>query len=88
MQAFDKATNSRDSVIVYKTILEQLDKKATPLKETKAAPVKVTKLQEGIKKDVDAKAILKEVARPTGALPSNKILSVDRIKKLAGITED
>jgi hypothetical protein len=89
LEAFDKATNSRDSVVVYKTILEQLDKKATPLKETKKeVPAKVAKLEEGIKKDTDAKALLKEVARPTGALPSNKILSVDRIKKLAGITEE
>ncbi len=95
LEAFDKATNSKESVIVYKTILEQLDKKGTVIKNSSTTPSKATKLQESMKKEpldtkkvicekVDPKVLL-EAARPTGVLPQSKIVDADRMKKLAGI---
>lgn len=93
LEAFDKASNSKESVIVYKTILEQLDKKGTVIKNSSTTPSKATKLQESMKKDdskkvicekVDPKVLL-EAARPTGVLPPSKIVDADRMKKLAGI---
>lgn len=93
LEAFDKASNSKESVIVYKTILEQLDKKGTVIKNSSTTPSKASKLQESMKKDdskkvicekVDPKVLL-EAARPTGVLPPSKIVDADRMKKLAGI---
>jgi hypothetical protein len=97
LEAFDKATNSKESVVVYRTILEQLDKKAV-IKNSSTTPSKVTKLQESMKKEQPKKAeekkefsdkvdrqVLLEAARPTGVLPPSKIVDADRMKKLAGI---
>jgi len=99
LEAFDKASNSKESVIVYKTILEQLDKKGTVIKNSSTTPSKASKLQESMKKDVVEKKedgkkvicekvdpkVLMEAARPTGVLPPSKIVDADRMKKLAGI---
>jgi len=89
LEAFDKASTVRDSMVVYETILEHLGSK-------KDVSKKVSRLQESVKKavkivseekKVEEKDLLAEVCRPTGMLPQDRIVDVDRLMKLAGISE-
>jgi hypothetical protein len=80
LTAFDKAVNIKESVVVYNTILESLNK------NKKETPKKVEKIQESMKKS--EQKVLKENTSPQlGELPQDRILEIDRMKKLAGIED-
>jgi len=89
LNEFDKATTIRESVMVYNKIIKALSKKMVKeSKEDTKQPVipevKETKVEEQPKEDKPKDPLL-EAAKPVGTLPQDRILSMDRLQRLAGI---
>lgn len=92
LNEFDKATTIKESIDVYNKIVKALSKKATPKVAVNESKV-VNKTEKKVETKPELKEpkpeesgdVLLEVARPTGALPQDRVLDMDRLQQLAGI---
>jgi len=81
LEAFDKCETIRESVVVYRKVMAKFA-------ESTKKPVEVVKELKESKETKTVSEVLTEsvtAKTPTGVLPDDRVLDIDRVQKLAGI---